>query len=478
MFSPFFLFRRLYPSLQMIVKTRLMPTLTSEKFSDSKKVIAPVLSQIFCSSIDQSARMARYRNIRLGIVLSILFLLASLLFFSCNDMGEFLMVQSNADFGVFPLWKTNRLQPFSCPIQGERWIVVTTIFYPTPAIYKFLDLSSPWNLVVIADRKTPVDWLQHLKSNSSRVLFVSVEQQKTLNYRILELLPYGSYARKNLGYLIAIQCGARIIFESDDDNLLETNDIVRLPKMAQPKDVPWVAFHRQRSPLVNIYGSFGHPEIWPRGFPIDELRNVTEDGWHSVRKNRQPEIRAYIQQYLADLDPDVDALVRFSSIVDESHFLLSLSVPFDASVVHWSHQVRSKAAAHCPATLHFLAVQHPEYRDVLRSFLGSLPTRHHHLSCLRYLAWLLGSTSPMGYRWFSHFRHRNGETSPKQSFLSKGHAGRGSIVSSIGFVRSFPLVLVVIAPVIGRANRSARSRYCSCWILAMERSGYYRCMAG
>ncbi|CAF2936853.1 unnamed protein product, partial [Rotaria sp. Silwood2] len=115
-----------------------------------------------------------------------------------------------------------------------------------------------------------------------------------------------------LGYLIAIKCGAKIIFESDDDNLLETNDIYFLPKIVQQKHVPWIGFHRQRSPFINIYGSFGHPNIWPRGFPIDELRNVTEDGWHSVRRNLENNTYAYIQQYLADLDPDVDAIYRLS----------------------------------------------------------------------------------------------------------------------------------------------------------------------
>ena len=75
--------------------------------------------------------------------------------------------------------------------------------------------------------------------------------------------------------------------------------------------MPWIAFHRQRSPFINIYGSFGHPEIWPRGFPIDELRNVSEDGWHSVSKNDKNKTNVYMQQYLADLDPDVDAIVSF-----------------------------------------------------------------------------------------------------------------------------------------------------------------------
>ena len=198
---------------------------------------------------------------------------------------------------------------FICPFRADRWIVLTTIFYPTLAIEKFLRLNSSWSLVVIADRKTPRDWLARVKGNRSQLIFVSLAEQYSLDYSILKYLSEGSYARKNLGYLIAIQCGAQIIFESDDDNLLDNNDIYHLPKIVSSTSVPWIAFHRQRSLFVNIYASFGHPEIWPRGFPIDQLRNVTEDGWHSVRRNDRNQTRVYIQQYLADLDPDVDALV-------------------------------------------------------------------------------------------------------------------------------------------------------------------------
>ena len=210
----------------------------------------------------------------------------------------------------FPLFNSS-----VCSLKGDKWIVVTTTSYPTPAIHKFLSLASPWNLIIIANQKTPTDWLQRLTINSTRLLFVSLEQQYKLDFCILRYLPEGSYARKNLGYLIAIQCGAQIIFESEDDNLLETPDVQLLPKVLQPEHVPWIAFHRQRSPFINIYGSFGHPQIWPRGFPIDEIRNVTEDGWHSVRRNLDNNTHAYIQQYLADLHPDVDAIVSF-------HFLI------------------------------------------------------------------------------------------------------------------------------------------------------------
>jgi hypothetical protein len=242
---------------------------------------------------------------------------------------------------TFSIWNTQRIDILQCPLRGEKWIVVTTIFYPTPAIDKFLTLTTHWNLIVIADQKTPKDWLERLTINSTRLLFVSFEQQKNLDFRILRYLPQGSYARKNLGYLIAIKCGAKIIFESDDDNLIDTNDIYLLPKVLQPQHVPWIAFHRQRSPFINIYGSFGHPQIWPRGFPIDELRNVTEDGWHSVKRNVDNNTHVYIQQYLADLDPDVDAIVSFlffiSLHLNRQSFLFIVS--FSTSTFDWSNSL-------------------------------------------------------------------------------------------------------------------------------------------
>ncbi|CAF3947440.1 unnamed protein product [Rotaria sp. Silwood2] len=256
--------------------------------------------------------MVRNKHIRLTIIICITSLMLSISLFSGNNIRDLLSLETSSNLISISLWNPKQLQTFQCPVRGDKWIVVTTIFYPTKAIYKFLNLTTQWNLIVIGDQKTPKDWLLHLSINSSRLIYLSIEQQNTLDFRILHYLPYGSYARKNLGYLIAIKCGAKIIFESDDDNLLETNDILFLPKIVQQKHVPWIGFHRQRSPFINIYGSFGHPNIWPRGFPIDELRNVTEDGWHSVRRNLENNTYAYIQQYLADLDPDVDAIYRLS----------------------------------------------------------------------------------------------------------------------------------------------------------------------
>ena len=41
--------------------------------------------------------------------------------------------------------------------QRDKWIVVTTIQYPTAPLKKFASLKD-WQLVVVGDKKTPHDW--------------------------------------------------------------------------------------------------------------------------------------------------------------------------------------------------------------------------------------------------------------------------------------------------------------------------------
>ena len=91
----------------------------------------------------------------------------------------------------------------------NKWVIVTTINYPTRALEKLASLPD-WHVVVVGDKKTPTDWdLEHCD-------FLSVEKQKSLGYRITNILPFNHYCRKTIGYLYAIQHGATIIYDTDD----------------------------------------------------------------------------------------------------------------------------------------------------------------------------------------------------------------------------------------------------------------------
>jgi hypothetical protein len=177
--------------------------------------------------------------------------------------------------------------------QHNNWIVVTTIRYPTPALKQLAQLQD-WRLVVIADKKTPQDW--YLENCD----FLSVEKQLELNYSIIPLLPWNHYSRKNIGYLYALEHGAQIIYETDDDTYLYQSGVVQLPEHTQ------VDVCVTKELTANVFAHFGQPSVWPRGYPLDRVL-----GYFSRICNNQ-RIRASIQQGVIDKDPDVDAIFRLT----------------------------------------------------------------------------------------------------------------------------------------------------------------------
>src|SRR5690348_8884211 len=84
-------------------------------------------------------------------------------------------------------------------------------------------------LIIIGDTKSPSDF------SLEGCDFYSVERQKSLTWTLTEKLPYKHYARKNLGYLLAISQGAEVIIETDDDNL------------------PYKSFWAERSKEINAH---------------------------------------------------------------------------------------------------------------------------------------------------------------------------------------------------------------------------------
>ncbi|CAF1604673.1 unnamed protein product, partial [Adineta ricciae] len=84
--------------------------------------------------------------------------------YSYGNIEKLSSLQTGSNLSGFSFWNSEQPSTYQCPIRGDKWIVITTIHYPTPAIHKFLNLTTPWNLIVIADRKTPSDWLNHLPS--------------------------------------------------------------------------------------------------------------------------------------------------------------------------------------------------------------------------------------------------------------------------------------------------------------------------
>eukprot|EP00435_Cladocopium_sp_Y103_P044731 s749_g12.t1 len=113
----------------------------------------------------------------------------------------------------------------------DRWIVVTSIFQPSPATRKLGEMTRQgWCYVVVADKNGPEDW-----HGVEGVIYLTVERQRELHFHIMDHLPWRHFGRKNVGFLFAIANGARVIYDTDDDNRLKE---ARIPILGEDQ-VSW-----------------------------------------------------------------------------------------------------------------------------------------------------------------------------------------------------------------------------------------------
>ncbi len=176
--------------------------------------------------------------------------------------------------------------------------VLTTIQSPTRCVRRLLESLRPSQtpLIVIGDRKGPKEF------PVEGVQFHALEDQLSSTFELARTLPVGHYARKNVGYLEAVRQGAECIYETDDDNM--PND------SWQPRSIGTEAQKVAPRQWMNVYRVFSEENIWPRGFPLDAITDratYAHDGAAPIEK-----VEAPIQQGLADLAPDVDAVWRLA----------------------------------------------------------------------------------------------------------------------------------------------------------------------
>ena len=173
-------------------------------------------------------------------------------------------------------------------------LVITSIAnQDDPVLCQFASESAQHNVpfIVIGDTKSPEEF--SLKGCD----FYSIDRQKILNYSLSKALPVKHYARKNLGYLVAMSRGADIIIETDDDNLPLQNFWANREKRVR-------AHVLTNTDWVNIYKYFTDINVWPRGFALEHIKD------HLPILEDQIVTECPIQQGLADQNPDVDAIYR------------------------------------------------------------------------------------------------------------------------------------------------------------------------
>ena len=179
----------------------------------------------------------------------------------------------------------------------KTFIVITSINPPNRAMQMFAHgiRQHGGHFLVIGDTKSP----KYFQLEGAD--YYSVERQIETFNDFASLCPTRHYARKNIGYLIAIQRGAEVIVDTDDDNL-PYDDFWEKRELNQSarvyEDAGW----------LNVYKLYSEANIWPRGLPLDEVLKPTPKLGHLPKIN----LKCPIQQGLANDNPDVDAVYRLT----------------------------------------------------------------------------------------------------------------------------------------------------------------------
>ena len=177
-------------------------------------------------------------------------------------------------------------------------IVITSINKPTIGVKEIIKNSQKlgFKVYVIGDKKTPREY-KKIKD------FISITDQKKLNFSICKILPLNTYSRKMIGYLIASQDNVTHIKETDDDNI-PFEDFYQSTK----KDTKVISFST-KGKFINPLKFFCNDLIWPRGFPLDEILSD-----YVIKNKKMMNLKQkYIEQNLAELDPDVDSIYRLTN---------------------------------------------------------------------------------------------------------------------------------------------------------------------
>ncbi|KAL8500846.1 hypothetical protein ACS0TY_020435 [Phlomoides rotata] len=196
----------------------------------------------------------------------------------------------------------DKSSPYSS-FSSEQWIIVSVSGYPSESLQSLVKTKG-WQVLAIGNSKTPNDWC--LKG----AIFLSLDQQSNLGFRVVDYLPFESYVRKSVGYLFAIQHGARRIFDADDRGEVIGGDLGKHFDL----DLDSVQVKEQRifqygsgnsnRTVVNPYVHFGQRSVWPRGLPLENVGEVGHEELYSeVLGGKQ-----YIQQGISNGLPDVDSI--------------------------------------------------------------------------------------------------------------------------------------------------------------------------
>lgn len=227
------------------------------------------------------------------------------------------------------------------------YIIITSINGITEAVRKFADISD-CHVVVVGDRNT-------MKYEHPNVTYLDVSDQVELPFASTYTTPYNHYSRKNLGYLYAINKGADLIYDTDDDTIPYTDWSTREFTCSNLVG---------GTKVINPFAMFTDQIIWPRGLPLSNINDYTDK---YVFENVPSFIGVW--QGLIDGDSDFDAIYRLTSnekVVFDKMDDIAIDkhsyAPFNTQSTLWNPEM--SVLMYIPISVDF------RFTDILRGYVA------------------------------------------------------------------------------------------------------------
>ena len=203
-------------------------------------------------------------------------------------------------------------------LHSDKWIVMNAYNPPFPSLINLLNILEDWKIVVISINNT-IDKKWKELNYSNNLVYISLKEQMRLGYHILKYLNLHSYSRKNIGYLYAIQHGAKEIFEIDEDIVILDLESLNF-NLSNYYNMYYAI--RNDSRMINPYIHFGGRNIWPRGFRLNDIGYQHQNKFFSL-KGRNLLLTPLIYQGLINGVPDTDSIFQKTKLKFEFNFSLA-----------------------------------------------------------------------------------------------------------------------------------------------------------
>jgi hypothetical protein len=196
--------------------------------------------------------------------------------------------------------------------------VITTILEVNAAVKNLLSVVKGSCLITLGDRKTNhQEWEDFCKTHVDSCLYLNPDEQLKLPYELVEKVPFNHFGRKSIGFLVAMDYGADQIWDFDDDNHFNLEELEGMKNWKRSVVTPKDTTVHMYNPYVYFNAEVEDKSVmvWPRGFPLNRI--LDGNNYKTEKLNYESHAdsdysKIAVFQSLADHDPDVDAIYRMT----------------------------------------------------------------------------------------------------------------------------------------------------------------------